>query len=58
VDFVVREHVLDFARILYDPKDSYMVLLKLPAQKKRFVCHNLKKVSPAAPRKYAYGRAR
>ena len=38
--------MLDFARILYDEKTSYMVVLKLPKTRKRFVCHNLGKVIP------------
>ena len=44
LDFSIRQHVLDLARILYQEKDSYMVTLKLPPKRKRFVCHNLGKV--------------
>lgn len=46
LDLSIRQHVLSFCRILYDEKTSYMVVLKLPKKKKRFVCHNLGKVFP------------
>jgi transcription initiation factor TFIID subunit 2 len=46
LDLATRQHVLDFARILYDEKTSYMVVLKLPKTRKRFTCHNLGKVIP------------
>lgn len=44
LDLTIRQQILDFARILYDEKDSYMVTLKLPKKKKAFVCHSLGKV--------------
>jgi len=47
LDLSTRQYVLDFARILYDEKTSYMVVLKLPKTRKRFTCHNLGKVVPA-----------
>ena len=43
LDLSTRQFVLDFARILYDEKTSYMVTLKLPKKRKRFICHNLGK---------------
>lgn len=46
LDLATRQYVLDFARILYDEKTSYMVVLKLPKTRKRFTCHNLGKVIP------------
>jgi hypothetical protein len=42
---VTRGYALDFAKILFDEKTSYMVVLKLPKKRKRFICHNLGKVS-------------
>jgi transcription initiation factor TFIID subunit 2 len=44
LDLSIRERALSFCRILYDEKNSYMVTLKLPKKRKRFVCHNLGKV--------------
>jgi transcription initiation factor TFIID subunit 2 len=46
LDLSTRQYMLDFARILYDEKTSYMVVLKLPKTRKRFTCHSLGKVSP------------
>jgi len=42
-ELVTRKYALDLARILYDEKTSYMVVLKLPKKRKRFVCHHLGK---------------
>jgi transcription initiation factor TFIID subunit 2 len=44
LDFSIRQQVLDLCRILYEEKTSYMVVLRLPKQRKRLVCHNLGKV--------------
>lgn len=43
LDLSIRQYVLDFARILYDEKTSYMVTLKLPKKRKKLICHNLGK---------------
>jgi transcription initiation factor TFIID subunit 2 len=45
LDFSIRQQVLDLCRILYEEKTSYMVVLRLPKQRKRLVCHSLGKVA-------------
>jgi len=49
LDFSIRQQILDLCRVVYEEKTSYMVVLQLPKQRKRLVCHNLGKVTTLPP---------